>query len=111
MHYRIRRASRWHPQQRLIELSAEREIQLPALLVVQSTGPYAPDDPADGETVLRAAPQPIAPGQPVTLAVEVTARPVWLACFVDPVDHAADGRRAQAGILLFPPPAAEMRIR
>jgi hypothetical protein len=111
--YRIRRASRWRPQQRLIELSAEREIQLPALLVVQSTGPYAPDDPADGETVLRAAPRPIVPGQPVTLAVEVTARPVWLACFVDPGpgDHGADGRRAQAGILLFPPPAAEMRIR
>jgi hypothetical protein len=113
VHYRIRRASRWHPQQRIIELSAERETQLPALVVVQSTGPYAPDDPADGETLRRAGPQPIAPGQPVTIAVEVTARPVWLACFADPVpdDHAADGHHGEAGILLFPPPAAEMRIR
>ena len=108
VHYRIGRASRWHPQRRLVELSAERETRLPALIVVQSTGPYAPDDPAEGETVERAGPQPIAPGQPVTIAVEVTKRPVWLACFVDPVTTGPDG----AGrVLLFPPPAAEMRIR
>ena len=108
VHYRIRRASRWHPQQRLVELSAERETRLPALIVVQSTGPYAPDDPAEGETVERAGPQPIAPGQPATIAVEVTKRPVWLACFVDPATTGPDG----AGhVLLFPPPAPEMRIR
>jgi hypothetical protein len=108
VHYRIRRASRWHPQQRLVELSAERETRLPALIVVQSTGPYAPDDPAEGETVERAGPQPIAPGQPATIAVEVTKRHVWLACFVDPATTGPDG----AGhVLLFPPPAAEMRIR
>lgn len=105
VHYRIRRASRWHPRQRLIELSAERETRLPALVVVQSVGPYAPDDPAEGETVHRAGPQPIAPGQPVTIAVEVTARPVWLACFADP------GNPGQDPILLFPPPAEEMRVR
>ena len=108
VHYRIGRANRWHPQRWLVELSAEREIRLPALIVVQSTGPYAPDDPAEGETVERAGPQPIAPGQPVTIAVEVTKRPVWLACFVDPATTGPDG----AGhVLLFPPPAAEMRIR
>jgi len=111
VHYRIRRAGRWRPQQRLVELSAERETELPALVVVQSTGPYAPDDPAEGETVQRAGPQPIAPGQPVTITVQLTKRPVWLACFADPAaatgQHGADARR----VLLFPPPADEMRIR
>ena len=62
----IRRAGRWHPQRRIVELSAEQETRLPALIVVQTTGPYAPDDPAEGETVARIGPQPIAPGQPVT---------------------------------------------
>ena len=128
VHYRIRRVSRWHPQQRIVELSAERETRLPALVVVQSTGPYAPDDPAEGETVQRAGAQPIAPGRPVTIAVEVTRRPVWLACFADPAAAGVDGADgadpAAAGVdgagvdgagtppvLFFPPPAREMRIR
>ncbi len=110
VHYRIRRTSRWHPQRRLVELSAERETRLPALVVVQSTGPYAPDEPAEGETVERAGPQTIAPGQPVTIAVEMTKRPVWLACFVDTGNTGQHGADAPP-ILLFPPPAAEMRIR
>ena len=58
----------------------------------------------------RAGPQPIAPGQPVTIAVEVTQRPVWLACFVDTGNDRPHGADAPP-ILLFPPPAAEMRIR
>ena len=111
VHYRIRRASRFHPQRRLVELSAERETRLPALIIVQSTGPYAPDDPAEGETVERAGPQPIAPGQPVTIAVQVTKRPAWLACFVDPATTGPDGTDGAGHVLVFPPPAAEMRIR
>ena len=106
MRYRIRRASLLRPRQRVIELSAERQTRLPALVVVQSTGPYAPDDPAEGEPVERTGPQSIEPAHPVTITVEVTARPVWLACFVDP----AAGAEARP-ILLFPPPAEEMRIR
>jgi hypothetical protein len=43
---------------------------------------------------------------PATIPVEVTQRPAWLACFTDP----ASGADAQP-ILLFPPPAEEMRIR
>ena len=61
--YRIR-ASRWHPRQRTIEFTAERAIRLPALVVVRSTGRYAPDDPSEGETVARVGPQDIAPGRP-----------------------------------------------
>ena len=61
--YRIRRASRWHPRQRTIELAAEQATRLPALVVVRSTGRYVPDDPSEGETVARVGPQDIAPGQ------------------------------------------------
>jgi hypothetical protein len=106
VHYRIRRISRLRPRQRLIELSAERETQLPALVVVESTGDYAPDDAAEGDTLQRIGPQPITATVPVRIPVEVTRRPTWLACFTDP----ASGANAQP-ILLFPPPAEEMRIR
>jgi len=104
--YRIRRASRWHPRQRTIELAAEQATRLPPLVVVRSTGRYVPDDPSDGETVARVGPQDIAPGQVAAFPVEVTRGPAWLACFVDPDTPEADAR----GILLFPPPATEMKI-
>ena len=76
-------------------------------MLVRTTGRYAPDDPAGGETIARIEPQPIAPGRPVTITVELPRGPAWLACFVDPGAPAADAR----AVLLFPPPAAEMRIR
>ena len=76
-------------------------------MLVRTTGPYAPDDPAGGETVGRIEPQPIAPGQPVTITVDLPKGPAWLACFVDPDAPDADAR----AVLLFPPPTGEMRIR
>lgn len=76
-------------------------------MLVLTHGPYAPDDPAGGEKVGRIEPQPIAPGQPVMITVELPRGPAWLACFVDPGVPAADART----VLLFPPPAGEMRIR
>jgi hypothetical protein len=104
--YRIK-GSRWHPRQRVIEFAAERAIRLPGLVVVRSTGRYAPDDPSEGETVARVGPQDITPGQTAAFPVQVTKGPAWLACFVDP-----DTPEAEApGVLLFPPPAEEMRIR
>jgi hypothetical protein len=54
--------------------------------------------------IARTEPQPIEPGQPVTITVELPKGPAWLACFVDP------GANAGA-ILLFPPPVREMKIR
>ena len=105
--YRIRRAGPLRPRQRIVELIPERPTRLPALVLVRTTGPYAPDDPADGETVGRIEPQPIEPGQPVTITVELPKGPAWLACFVDPDVPDADAR----AFLLFPPPAGEMRIR
>jgi len=94
-----------------IELGAEaaagQAVRMPALVVVRSTGPYAPDDPAEGQVVARVEPQPLEPGQTVTVPVEVAWGPAWLACFVDPAAPAADARR----VLLFPPPAQEMRLR
>jgi hypothetical protein len=105
--YRIRRAGPLHPRQRIVEFIPERPTRLPALVLVLTHGPYAPDHPADGETVGRIEPQPIAPGQPVTITVELPKGPAWLACFVDPDAPDADAR----AFLLFPPPAGEMRIR
>ena len=61
---------------------------------------------AEGDTLQRVGPQPITATVPATITVEVTQRPAWLACFTDP----ASGADAQP-ILLFPPPAEEMRIR
>jgi len=105
--YRIRRPGPLRPRQRIVELIPERPTHLPALVLVRTTGPYAPDDPAGGETVGRIEPQPIAPGRPVTVTVDLPKGPAWLACFVDPAAPAADAR----AVLLFPPPAGEMRIR
>jgi hypothetical protein len=105
--YRIRRPGPLRPRQRIVELTPERPTHLPALVLVLTHGPYAPDDPAGGETVGRIEPQPIAPGQPVTITVDLPKGPAWLACFVDPGAPDADAR----AVLLFPPPAGEMRIR
>jgi hypothetical protein len=88
----------------VVEIEAEQPVTLPSLVVIRATGPYAPDDPADGEAIARIAPQSIAPGQPVRVTVELPKGRAWLACFVDP--GAAD-----RGVLLFPPAAEEMRIR
>ena len=104
--YRIR-ASRWHPRQRTIEFAAEQATRLPGLVIVRSTGRYAPDDPSEGETVARVGPQDITPGQVAAFPVQVAKGAAWLACFVDPDTPEADAR----GVLLFPPPAKEMRIR
>jgi hypothetical protein len=105
--YRIRRTSRWHPRQRTIELTAEQATQLPGLVVVRSTGRFVPDHPSEGETVARVGPQDVAPGQATSFPVEVPKGPAWLTCFVDPDTPEGEARR----ILLFPPPAEEMKLR
>ena len=105
--YRIRRASWRRPRERVIELAAERVTQLPALVAVRSTGRYPPAHPADGEAVARVEPQPIAPGQPVTITVAVGRGPAYLACFLDPDSPDRDAR----DVVLCPPPGDEMRIR
>jgi len=105
--YRIRRAAWWRRRQRAVELVTERATSLPALVVVRTTGPYPPDDPSEGETIERVEPQDMTPDQPATVRVAVGRGPAWLACFVDPKVTEAQAR----GILLFPPPAEEMRIR
>jgi len=99
--------TRWRPRQRTFELITEEATRLPALVVVRTTGRYAPDDPREGETIKRVEPQDILPGQPATFTVKTGKGPAWVACFADPDDPEAPAR----GILLFPPPAEEMRIR
>lgn len=105
--YRVRRPRRPFARQRVIELAAEQATCLPGLLVVRSTGRYPPDDPAEGAPVARIPAQPIAPGQPVTVTVELPPGPAWLACFADPDDPQASAR----AVVLCPPPGDEMRIR
>ncbi len=105
--YRIRGTSRLRPGKRRFELVTEQVTRLPALVIVRTTGPYAPDDPYQGETIARVEPQDIRPGQPVTITVAVAKGPAWIACFVDPQAPEAQAR----GILLFPPPPEEMKIR
>ena len=104
--YRILNASWRRPRQRTFELVTEEATRLPALVVVRTTGAYAPDDSREGETIKRVEPRDIMPGQPVTFTVETGKGPAWVACFVDPDPPAPPG-----GILLFAPPAEEMRIR
>ncbi len=105
--YRIHRTSRLHPRQRVVEIATEQPTRLPALVVVRATGPYAPDNPAEGEAVAHIEPQSITPAQPVKVIVELPKGPAWLACFID-LGTSVTGAQ---GVLLFPPPAEEMRIR
>jgi hypothetical protein len=105
--YHVRRTGRLRPRQRIIELTAEQPARLPAMVIVRSTGRYAPDDPAEGQVVAHIEPQPIAPDKPVAITIEVPKGPAWLACFVDPATPAEHAR----DILLFPPPAEEMKVR
>jgi hypothetical protein len=107
--YRIRSAGPWRRRQRTVEVTCEQAIRLPALVVVLSTGSGPPDEPQEGETIARVPPQGVAPGQPVTVTVTVTAGddPAWVACFVDPE---VPGKQARA-ILLFPPEPKEMKVR
>jgi hypothetical protein len=107
VHYRIRRGSIRHPRRRTVEFLPERAVRLPAIVVVQTAGQYVPDDPDGGETLARAEPRDAGPDRRTTVSVDVRRGPGWLACFVAPDVPAADA----AAILLFHPPAAEMRIR
>jgi hypothetical protein len=100
--YRIRRGGMFRRRRRTVELFPERATCLPAIVIVQSTGPYVPDDPADGETLLRIEPQPVTPQRRVRVAVDVRKGPGWLACFTDPA--------APDTVLVFHPPAKEMRL-
>jgi len=107
LNYRIRRTSRLHPRQRVVEIATEQPTRLPALVLVRATGPYAPDDPAAGEAVAHIEPRAITPDQPVKVTVELPKGPAWLACFIDPGPCGADAH----DVLLFPPATEEMRIR
>ncbi|MDN3353866.1 hypothetical protein [Actinomadura sp. DC4] len=105
VHYRIRRAGPLHPRQRVIEFTAERPARLPEVVVVRTTGNLPPDEAGEGVPVARVEAQPIAPDAPVTATVELPVKgTAWLGCFVAP-DAGADG------VLLFPPPRKEMRVR
>jgi hypothetical protein len=99
--------SRLRPRQRVVRVSAEETVQLPPLVAVQTTGQHPPRDPAEGERIHEIGPQQVDPGQPVPFTVQLAHQnPGWLGCFVDPQrsDPNADP------ILLFPPPADEMRV-
>ena len=102
---RIRR-QRLRGRRRIIVLITERAVCVPPLVVIFSTGPYPPDDPAEGEVIARIAWQSLTPAEVRRIAVKVPRGPGWVACFADP---AAGGE--QGAISLFPPPDDEMRSR
>jgi hypothetical protein len=104
--YHISRPWR-HPQQRGFQVLAEETVQLPPLVVVQTTGRYCPQDPAEGERIYETGRQLAAPGQPARFSVPLAhQKPGWVACFADPQRSDPDAD----SILLFPPPEAEMRV-
>ena len=111
IHYRIRRASRLQRKRHTIIFTAEEAAQLPGLVVVRSTGRFAPGEPADGDVIHRVEPCPIAPGQPVAVTVDAGREPGWLACFPEPAAPPNGAVGEEPGILLFPPPQEEMSIR
>jgi hypothetical protein len=100
--YRVYRGGMFRRQRRTVEFFPEKETRLPAVLVVQSAGRHPPDDPAEGETIARIEPQAVTPGRRLRVTVDVRKGPGWLACFIEP---------ATTEVLLFPPPAEEMRLR
>lgn len=100
--YRVYGGGRFRRRRRVVEFFPEEETPLPAVLVVRSEGRHVPGDPAEGETLLRIEPQTVTPGRRLRVTVDVRKGPGWLACFTEP---------ATAEILLFPPPAEELRLR
>jgi hypothetical protein len=88
---------------RLLELTTDQACELPELIVVRSTAAYPPDEPSDGVEVIRLPPVSIRPEAPLRIPVRLPRRATgFLACFPASRDH---------GLLLFPPPHSEMRIR
>jgi hypothetical protein len=93
--------------QRMIQICAEDTVQVPPLVVVQTTGPYAPEGPAEGERIHEIEGQPIHRGQTVKITISLAHRsPGWLACFADPDKTGPDADR----ISLFHPPEDQMRV-
>lgn len=90
--YCVRRGATLRRRRLTVEFSPEREVRLPAILVVRGDGRHAPDDPAAGEVLLRIEPQNVTPERPLRATLDVRGGPGWLACFTDP---------ASPDILLF----------
>jgi hypothetical protein len=101
--YRWLKAGPTRRSRRVLELTTDRSCQLPELVVVRSTEPYPPDDAAEGIEVTRLPPAAITPAAPLKIPVDLPGKAAgFLACFT-----AGDN----SGVLLFPPPPNEMRIR
>ena len=102
--YRWLKAGPTRPGRRMLELTTDRPCELPELVVVRSTAAYPPDELSDGIEVTRLPPASVTPGVPLKLPVDLPKKATgYLACFT------AAG--CDAGLLLFPPPPNEMRIR
>ena len=77
--YRIRRAGPLRPRQRIVEFTPERPTRLPAARAGADHRPVRrPTTRPEARRSARIEPQPIAPGQPVTITVELPkGRPGW----------------------------------
>ena len=98
--YRVRGASRWR-RELTFELTAERAVRLPPLVVVRGTAARPPGDAFEGEIVARQPARDIEPGRPVSFSVPAAGGPDRVACFVDP--EAAPSQAT--AVVLYPAPA------
>jgi hypothetical protein len=103
--YRLRSASHRQRREYTFELTAERSVRLPPLIVMRGSTPDPPEHAYEGEVAGRRAPEDIEPGRPVTFTVTGPRQPRGMACFIDP---AAPPAQASA-VVLHPPPAAGAR--
>jgi hypothetical protein len=101
----LRSAARRQRRDYTFELTAERAVCLPPLVVVRGRTLAPPEHAHDGEIVTRRPPEDIEPGRPVTFTVTAPREPRGMACFVDPE---APPDQASA-IVLYPPPADRTR--
>jgi hypothetical protein len=100
--YQFRRAARRSRREYAFELTAERAVCLPPLVVVRGSTLNPPEHAYDGEIVARRPPEDIAPGRPVSFTVTGPREARGMALFVDP---AAAPDQASA-VVLYPPAAA-----
>ena len=102
--YSIRWAGWGRRKRPTIKLWADVPCTLPALVVVRRGGSVMPRGPHQGEVVYRIPPQPLSPGTPNAVLLDVPAirGPAWLVCFPE---GAADPQ-----ITWVHPPVHELKV-
>lgn len=80
----------------ILKLSCDRPCILPPLVVVQTTGATTPLRAEQGRVVARVERQPLQPGTPLSMRLQLQPGPSWLGCFPTPSNE-------HEGVILVPP--------